>query len=117
MPPVDIATVGIEREDLAIWRKGPLLDFAVARRKELRSSAVSGKCIEVLPTVFFRGHHEPIACRPIDDAASCIVSHVGKRSLRGLTAMPNLMHAARGGISDPDGPRMRLIWRDKKSLW
>src|SRR5882672_1121555 len=116
MPAVNVATVRIEENRFLVWRERPLLDFAVARCEQLRSSTVGGKRVQMLPAVLFRSDHQLIAGGPIDDAAAGIARHIGVGSLRCGTAMPDFFCRACRRVGGPDRPRMRLVRHDEISL-
>src|SRR5260370_29413100 len=114
---VHIVAIRIEQDRFLVWSKRPLLYFAISRSKKLWRASGGGQSIQMLPAVLFGSDDKLIAGSPIDDAAAGVFRHVGIRSLRRrAAAVPNLFGRSRGGIGDPDGPRMRFVRGNEEAL-
>src|SRR5260370_38413537 len=114
---VHIVAIRIEQDRFLVWSKRPLLYFAISRSKKLWRASGGGQSIQMLPAVLFGSDDKLIAGSPIDDAAAGVFRHVGIRSLRRrAAAVPNLFGRSRGGIGDPDGPRMRFVRSNEEAL-
>src|SRR5262249_40151326 len=116
MTAIDIATIGVEEDGFAVWRERPLLDFAVARREELRRRAgLRIHRVEMLPAVLLAGDDEPIRRGPVERAATCAVRHRGEGLVGLVATLPDFARGAVACIRDPHRPRMRPVRFEKES--
>src|SRR6266571_3148541 len=116
MPTVYIIAIRIEQDRFLVWSEGPLLDLAVSRGEQLRRASFGGERVQMLPAIFFGGHHQLIVGGPIEDATAGIFSHVRTRTLWRHAAAPDFFCGSCRGVGNPNGPRVRFIRRDEEAL-
>src|SRR5215831_13464896 len=78
MAAVHVAAVGIEENRFFVRSQGPLLDFAVAGREEFGRATIGRESVQMLPSVFFGGHHDLVVSPPIQDATVGVFGYEGK---------------------------------------
>src|SRR5437867_743613 len=103
MPAIDVIAIRVEKNGFLVKGDGPLLDFTVAGSQESRRAAVGRESVQMLPAVFFRGHHDLVVGGPIQDATASVFGHEGKGTLGRSTAVPDFFCGSRRCVRDPNG--------------
>src|SRR5215470_6416926 len=117
MAAIHVAAIGIEEDGFAVRCERPLLDFAVARSKQLRRCAGIGiERVEMLPAILFAGDDEAILRRPMEHSAAGVRSHRRIRLIGLVAAAPDLLSSTGAGIGNPDSPGMRAVRLKEESL-